>query len=469
MRGIFKIRFIHKEWAMLEKIKKHKKLTIAIVVIVIIAIVIGILVHRMRQSASEITQVDSGIQAFTLQKQDMSSSVSTSGTVESSNVTEVTTEVSSAIKELNVSLGDHVEKGQVLCTFDDEQIRQQIADLEKQNSAAKKASDSTKQKAQRAVETAQAQANAKAAAVAVAQNDYQTIQNLLGSSDQSAEEKASALAQAQANLQSAQSEYDAAQSAVASAQEALEDAAGTTADTGSSDLTKLYQQLNNLTVVAEQSGVITQLNVSKGSIPTNGSLMRIEDDSSLMVNVNIKEKDILKLAQGQKASITSDAIGSDQVFSGTVDKVVNFASKNAGSDGSSSSSGGYSATITLEPGTPLLLGMSVNVEIMLNEEGEQLAVPYDSVATDDDGNSYVFVGKEGKDGKYKIKKVIVTTGISNDYYTAVSSDDLKEGDSIINYPYDVSEGESYDLYFPEEQTDLGMSDDGAVTTFSTSN
>ena len=92
----------------------------------------------------------------------------------------------------------------------------------------------------------------------------------MGSSDQSAEEKASALAQAQANLQSAQSEYDAAQSAVASAQEALEDAAGTTADTGSSDLTKLYQQLNNLTVVAEQSGVITQLNVSKGSIPTNG-------------------------------------------------------------------------------------------------------------------------------------------------------------------------------------------------------
>ena len=98
-----------------------------------------------------------------------------------------------------------------------------------------------------------------------------------------------------------------------------------------------------------------------------------------------------------------------------------------------------------------------------------MAVPYDSIATDDDGNSYVFVGKEGKDGKYKIKKVIVTTGISNDYYTAVSSDDLKEGDSIINYPYDVSEGESYDLYFPEKQTDLGMSDDGAVTTFSTSN
>lgn len=445
---------------MLEKIKNHKKLCIVVGVILIIAVVAGILVHRMRQSASEITQVDSGIQAFTLQKQDMSNSVSTSGTVESSNVTEVTTEVSSAIKDLNVSLGDHVEKGQVLCTFDDEQIRQQISELEKQNAASKKASDSTKQKAQRALDTAQAQANAKAAALTAAQNDYQTIQNMLGSSEQSAEEKASALAQAQANVQSAQSEYDAAQESVTSAQEALDDANNATTDTASSDLTKLYQQLNNLTVVAEQSGIITQLNVSKGSIPTNGSLMRIEDDTALMVNVNIKEKDILKLAQGQNATITSDAIGSDQVFSGTVDKVVNFASKSSGTDTSSgTSSGGYSATIQLESGTPLLLGMSVNVEILLNEEGEQLAVPYDAIAQDDDGNSYVFAAEAQDNGKYKVKKVSVTTGISNDYYTAISSDELNEGDTIINYPDDVSEGDEVDLYFPEEQTDLGMSDD----------
>ncbi len=452
---------------MLEKIKKHKKLTIAIAVIVVIAIVIGIFVHRMRQSASEITQVDSGIQAFTLQKQDMSSSVSTSGTVESCNVTEVTTEVSSAIKELNVSLGDHVEKGQVLCTFDDEQIRQQIADLEKQNASAKKASDSTKQKAQRALDTAQAQENAKAAALTAAQNDYQTIQNMLGSSDQSAEEKAAALAQAQANVQSAQSEYDAAKESVTSAQEALDDANNATTDTSSSDLTKLYQQLNNLTVVAEQSGIITQLNVSKGSIPSNGSLMRIEDDTALMVNVNIKEKDILKLAQGQNATITSDAIGSDQVFSGRVDKVVNFASKSSGSDSSSASlsSGGYSATISLESGTPLLLGMSVNVEILLNEEGDQLAVPYDAIAQDDDGNPYVFTAEAQDNGKYKVKKVTVTTGISNDYYTAISSDELSEGDTIINYPYEVSEGDEVDLYFPEEQTDLGMTDDTDSTTF----
>lgn len=452
---------------MLEKIKKHKKLVIVLVVIVIVAIVAGIVVTKMKNNAGEITQEENGIQAFSLAKQDMTSSVSTSGTVESSNVTEVTTEVNSAIKELNVSLGDHVEKGQVLCTFDDEEIKQQIADLEKQNGAAQKANASTIQKAQRAVDTASAQVNAKTAALAAAQNDYQTIQNMLGNSDQSAENKAAALASAQANMQSAQGELDGANQSLIAAQEALEDAKNTTVDnSSSSDLTKLRQQLNNLTVVASQSGVITQLNVSKGSIPANGSLMRIEDDTTLKVNVNIKEKDILKLSAGQKASISADAIGSDQVFSGTVDKVVNFASKSAASDGSGSTSG-YSATIALEPGTPLLLGMSVNVEILLNEEGEQLAVPYDAISQDDDGASYVMVGEEKDNGKYKVKKVTVTPGISNNYYTAITSDDLKEGDTIINYPYEVEEGEEVELYFPEKDSNFAGTGDGSTDSTTT--
>lgn len=151
---------------MLEKIKKHKKLTIALVIVLIVAILIGVVVHNVKKTASDMMDMAMGVQAFHLEQQDMSSTVSTSGTVESANVVEVTTEVTSPIKELNVALGDHVEKGQVLCTFDGEEIRQQIADLESQNAAVKKADQSSKQKAQRALEQAQAQANAKAAALA---------------------------------------------------------------------------------------------------------------------------------------------------------------------------------------------------------------------------------------------------------------------------------------------------------------
>ena len=120
---------------MLEKIKKHKKLTIALVIVLIVAILIGVVVHNVKKTGSDMMDMSMGVQAFHLEQQDMSSTVSTSGTVESANVVEVTTEVTSPIKELNVALGDHVEKGPGLCTFDGEESRQRVADLESQNAA----------------------------------------------------------------------------------------------------------------------------------------------------------------------------------------------------------------------------------------------------------------------------------------------------------------------------------------------
>ena len=439
---------------MFKKIKQHKKLTIMILILLLLAGVIGFFAVKGKTASEEGAQTNGGTQAFRLAKQDMSSSISTSGTVESASVVEVTTEVVSPIKELNVALGDYVEKGQVLCTFDDQEIRQQIAELESQNAAVQQADELSRQRAQRALEQAQAQAQSKAAAAEEAKKVYESVNKMVGDKDKEAEEKAEALVQAQQALQAAQSEYEAAQQNQQEAQYTL-DTLGTT-PTDTKELNQLRQQLNHLTVVAEQSGIITQLNVSKGSIP-NGPLMRIEDDKNLVVNVNIKEKDILKLASGQKATIKSDAIGTDDSFGGTVDKVINFASATTTGDGAQTS--GYSATVAVEPNTPFLLGMSVKVEILLNEEGKHLAVPYDAIAKDDDGNSYVYMAKKQDSGMYKVRRVNVTTGTSNDYYTAISSKKLKEGDVIINYPQEVSEGAEIEVFFPEDMTDLTGDED----------
>lgn len=442
---------------MFKKIKQHKKLTIVILILILLAGVVGFFVYKGKATPTPETQMPGGIQAFKLAKQDMSSSISTSGTVESASVVEVTTEVVSPIKELNVALGDHVEKGQVLCTFDDQEIRQQIAELESQNAAAQQADELSRQRAQRALEQAQAQAQSKAAAAEEAKKVYESVNKMVGDKDKEVQEKAEALVQAQQALQAAQSEYEAAQQAQQEAQFALE-TLGTTA-TDTKELNQLRQQLNHLTVVAEQSGMITQLNVSKGSIP-NGPLMRIEDDKNLAVNVNIKEKDILKLATGQKATIKSDAIGTDETFKGTVDKVINFAS--AATTGEGAQTSGYSATVAVEPGTPLLLGMSVKVEIMLNEEGKHPAVPYDAILKEDDGKTYVYLAKKQDSGMYKVKKVEVTTGTSNDYYTVISSKKLKEGDVIINYPQEVSDGDEVEVYFPEDMKDISGNEDSTT-------
>ena len=63
---------------MLEKIKKHKKLTIALVIVLIVAILIGVVVHNVKKTASDMMDMAMGVQAFHLEQQDMSSTVSTS-------------------------------------------------------------------------------------------------------------------------------------------------------------------------------------------------------------------------------------------------------------------------------------------------------------------------------------------------------------------------------------------------------
>ena len=213
---------------MFKKIKQHKKLTIVILILILLAGVVGFFVYKGKATPTPETQMPGGIQAFKLAKQDMSSSISTSGTVESASVVEVTTEVVSPIKELNVALGDHVEKGQVLCTFDDQEIRQQIAELESQNAAAQQADELSRQRAQRALEQAQAQAQSKAAAAEEAKKVYESVNKMVGDKDKEVQEKAEALVQAQQALQAAQSEYEAAQQAQQEAQFALE-TLGTTA------------------------------------------------------------------------------------------------------------------------------------------------------------------------------------------------------------------------------------------------
>lgn len=444
---------------MLQRIKKHKKI-IVIFACIGILFLIGVGIYAKHKSSKTTTE-DTSVLGFELQKQDMTSTISTSGTVESATVTDVTTELTSPIKELKVSLGDRVEKGQVLCTFDGEEIQQQISELQKQQAASQQAIDNNRQRANQAVVNAQSLAENKRAALEEAKTTYEKIKQ------EEKNKNAQALADALAALQNAQNEYDNALASITEAQNTLEDANLSSVESNS-ELTKLQRQLGDLTVVAAQSGTITQLNVSQGSIP-NGSLMKIEDPDALKVKVNIKEKDILKLAQGQGATIVSEAVGTAQKFSGTVDQVINFTtSTNTGEDNASSGSG-YSAIISVEPGTPLLLGMSVKVEIVLSKDGEQLAVPYDAIVLDkkNPDKGYIFQGIKQKDGTYKIKKVNVKTGVSNDYYTSISENGLEEGDVIVNDPSTVKEGDSVSMNILSEEDSIEYDSDNGSSSSTT--
>ena len=168
---------------MFKKIKQHKKLTIVILILILLAGAVGFFVYKGKAAPTAETQMPGGIHAVQVAQQDMTSRMSTSGNGESASVVEVTTEVVSPIKELNVAFGDHVEKGQVLCTFDDQEIRQQIAELESQNAAAQQADELSRQRAQRALEQAQAQAQSKAAAAEEAKKVYECVNKIVRDKD----------------------------------------------------------------------------------------------------------------------------------------------------------------------------------------------------------------------------------------------------------------------------------------------
>lgn len=446
---------------------KSKKKWIVVVAIILVVGLVGGLYFKSKSTAGDVEDFDIGVEAIPLAKQDLSDSINVTGKVESQNVWVATTEVEAKVKELNVSLGDRVEAGDVLCTFDETEIREQIKEMETQIAEGKAQEDAERQasvnEAQTALNNAQ---TAQATLVAEAQAEVDAAQKAYDEGKKDEELSKKDLAELKDDLAAAQKNLTAvatdAAAQVASAETSLNNAsaAGTsTSSSALSDLNKLKRQLSELTVVAEQSGVVTQLNVSKGSIP-NGALMTIEDDGALKVNVGISEKDILKLQEGMEATITSNALA-DEEIKGTVTQVINFATSESAvssEEGASSSGASYSANIDIAPGSRLLLGMSVKVNIMISNEGESLAVPYDSIAEDENGNAYIFRGNDNGDGTYTIEKVTVKEGNKNDYYTAIDGD-VTEGDIIVLYPEMVAEGDSIALSVVDGSTDLSYESD----------
>lgn len=442
------------------KVKKgkrsKKKVIITLAVIIIFVGVISIIIKSVTGGADADDSTYNGIQAQSYEKHDLSTSINVTGKVESQNVLDVTTDLTCKVKELNVSLGDYVEKGDVLLVFDDSEIREQISELETQMSESDKLAAKELEIANRTLETAKKDKETmeKEATDAVdkAQKEYDEAvakYNKLLSDDVSKESSyeimkslESSLSEAKKNLESVKKN---AEEAVQSAEDSVDLKSYSTSGNKESakELSKLYRQLEQVTVTAEQSGIVTSLNVSQGSIP-NGILMKIEDNTNLKIKVSIKEKDIVKIATGMDATITSDALP-DETYKGTVSRVINFASSNVTSD--TTSDAGYSAEVSVENGSKFLLGMSAKVEMKIKDLGEKLSVPYDSIFEEED-LTYVYKAEENGD-TYNIKKVKVTVGEESDYYTEVSSDELQEGDLIINYPDQVSDGDSVKIYISD--------------------
>lgn len=134
---------------------RHKKALIAAVLILAVAVA-GLWYFRMRRPALPAeAQGGSYVRTVTLQKGNLDDSISASGTVESSDVSNVTTDLKYTVKTVNVQVGDMVEAGDVICTLDTESLEKSIEKAKKALADSMAQAEKTYQKAQESLAEAQ--------------------------------------------------------------------------------------------------------------------------------------------------------------------------------------------------------------------------------------------------------------------------------------------------------------------------
>ena len=174
------------------------------------------------------------------------------------------------------------------------------------------------------------------------------------------------------------------------------------------------KQVDNYTITAPISGTIISKDVKVGdtvgtSTATADTMCVIYDMSYLEMTLNVDELDILNIKEGQKATITADAV-SGQTFEGVV------------TGGTTT----YPVTIRIDEMGDLLPGMNATAEIVTESADNVLSVPNAAITR---GN-YVLVTKDSPsaanaddsmtapDGYVYVK---VETGVSDDDYIAITS------------------------------------------------
>lgn len=480
--------------------KQHKKFT---ALLVVLALAAAIVLRFLPQKGAAQGSTVSFVRTTTLQKTSLENSVSTTGTVESANVSTVTTDLKYTVKSVNVQVGDTVQAGDVICTLDTEDLEKQIerakeslTDQTKQTQEAYDKALKSYNEAKKDYDDAVTAAddaeddyydswddlNAAVNQVSALQADYDSKQSQLSSmlteyneavstygvdsdeakaaKDRYEQFKEGAAKDAQTALENAQmttgyqSLVQAKDQAVAAweqaktakeqaekqletASESLDTAKKNLDKSGSSDtLEDLQEQLTKCTLTAETSGTVTSLNATVGSICSD-TVATIQDTNALKIAVTIQEYDVPNVSIGMKARITSDA--TDGEISGTLTQISPTATAATGGQSSSSSSGTFSAEVSVDGASSgLLIGMNANVEIVQSTTDNVFVVPYDAVGTEDDGTKYVMVKTGGDGADATFEKVTVTTGAENDYYIEISGDALSEGMEVRSSASDDS-------------------------------
>jgi len=362
---------------------------------------------------------------------DLAAFVGATGTVRAKQSATLIWQTSGIIESVDAQIGDLVAKESVLASLDKSSLNQGIILAEADLISAQKTlenlidSDTALLETQQAVDDAEekyeraynwrVELNGK---VDIKEYVYDQYGNLKlkeykGYAGQETIEQADRdLALAESRLDDARREYERLlegddSSEVAAAKARVEAAQAT---------------LNQAHLIAPFDGTITQASLIEGDQVTTGTNgFRIDDLSSLLVDVQVSEVDINTVEVGQNATLLFDAI-LNQEYHG---KVVQVGQSGETIQGVVS----FTVTVELTDADELVKpGMTTAVNVVVEEVKDVLLIPNRAVRLVDD-ERVVYVLRDNQP-----LPITITLGASSDTMSVLASGDINEGDLIILNP-----------------------------------
>jgi len=319
------------------------------------------------------------------------------------------------VTRLAVAEGDHVSKGDFLLEIDPLPYRSVVDQL------------------QAAVRGAEAALQLEQASHRKAKYDYDKVVEIREKGFSSEDE-----------LETAKVNLEVAAARVRTARETLSQQ--------TANLKKAQHDLDQVSITADMSGIITTLNVEEGESAIMGTLnnpgtilLTIADLSEMEAEVNVDETEVVSISVGQTALVNLDAYP-DTAFAGVVTEVGNSAIRS--NLGMGQQSVDFEVVISITDQIPHIRpGLSASVDIIVADLKDVVSIPIQCLTIRDQAslNATEEQGQEGEPESRDLEGVFVVednkamfrqveVGISGESHFEVLRG-LKPGEKVVTGPF----------------------------------
>jgi HlyD family secretion protein len=190
-------------------------------------------------------------------------------------------------------------------------------------------------------------------------------------------------------------------------------------------LTSAKQRLseNKSTVVAENAGVVTAMNAIEGSVGSGmQAVVVVQDVENLKATASLGKYDANKVKVGQEVIVKSGT----NTYKGSISFIEPAAKKTVGVTGSETTLGVEIAILDKAP--TLKIDFDVDVDILVEKVANAIKIPSEALKLEKGGKNLAYVVE-----KNIVREVNVTIGAQSDTEVQITKG-IKNGDKVILNP-----------------------------------